>query len=205
MCYTCINGCDFHMHEECLNAKPVANHFLYGERTFYLQSQESPTDSDTCNTCWRTVKGLRYWHRTDKGDYIFLHPCCIQLPSSYNTNGTTSHILKRMLTSAECKQCKRTGEVGVNGCGYLSTRQSLPSLHVKCMQELEYEMDEDLRTRAQQYHAPQSSQAMTTTTPTPAERKRPVFGKATRASADLLFSLATGDVFTAVSTIYDML
>ncbi|MFQ6647004.1 hypothetical protein Gotur_020062, partial [Gossypium turneri] len=79
-CYQCNNKkCDFHLHENCGVAKPIATHSFFKNINFKYEKKGK--QGKTCKACGKGVQGFMY-----KSKETYLHPCCLTLPSTLNGN-----------------------------------------------------------------------------------------------------------------------
>lgn len=136
-CYTCTNGCNYHLHKACQNAPPAKFHPLYSQGQFVLDRSMLPPNNhqglpNLCAACNTIVEGWRYVLTINVGYTIFLHPCCMSLSQ---TN------LHMRVESINCTHCQSAGLEGVKGWAYINNGVAV---HVKCMKDM---LQKDWETR----------------------------------------------------------
>ncbi|KAK8662400.1 hypothetical protein V6N13_091978 [Hibiscus sabdariffa] len=128
--------CDFHLHEKCAMAEPSATHLFVKNTNFEFKKKGKR--GKVCKACGKDVQGFMY---KSKGTY--LHPCCLNLPSTLNggTNrGTSLRLNLEPKASTECLICRskeiRKGKL--KGWAYVSS-SGKQCYHVGCVNSMNIE------------------------------------------------------------------
>ncbi|KAK8334208.1 hypothetical protein V6Z11_A10G258700 [Gossypium hirsutum] len=117
--YQCNNKkCNFHLHENCGVAKPIATHSFFKNSNFKFKKKGKR--GKTCNACGKDVQGFMY-----KSKETYLHPCCLKLPSTLNGNfnGGSLRLNLEVKASTKCLICqnKEIYKGKLKGWAYISS------------------------------------------------------------------------------------
>ncbi|TYH51518.1 hypothetical protein E1A91_D10G265500v1 [Gossypium mustelinum] len=134
--YQCNNKkCDFHLHENCGLAKPIATHSFFKNSSFKFKKKGKR--GKTCKACGKDVQGFMY-----KSKEAYLHPCCLELPSTLNGNfnGGSLRLNLEVKASTKCLICqnKEIYKGKLKGWAYISSCGK-HCYHVGCVNNMNFE------------------------------------------------------------------
>ncbi|KAG4181297.1 hypothetical protein ERO13_A10G218200v2 [Gossypium hirsutum] len=134
--YQCNNKkCNFHLHENCGVAKPIATHSFFKNSNFKFKKKGKR--GKTCNACGKDVQGFMY-----KSKETYLHPCCLKLPSTLNGNfnGGSLRLNLEVKASTKCLICqnKEIYKGKLKGWAYISSCGK-HCYHVGCVNNMNFE------------------------------------------------------------------
>uniref|UniRef100_J3MRM0 DC1 domain-containing protein n=1 Tax=Oryza brachyantha TaxID=4533 RepID=J3MRM0_ORYBR len=118
------------LHTHCALATPTLQHPLV-RGTLQLRRHVASDGDLFCQACYGDVLGL---HKTSKGEYPDLHPCCAKLPVSITVRGGLTFELREEV-SRRCSSCRAMEGYWSPWC-YRSTNEPRVYLHVKCIKEI---------------------------------------------------------------------
>ncbi|XP_022747994.1 uncharacterized protein LOC111297603 [Durio zibethinus] len=132
-CYQCNKKtkCDFHLHEKCAMADPLATHPFFNNCIFEFRKKRK--HGKRCKACGKDIRGFMY-----KSKKAYLHPCCLKLPNTLNGEGGLILNLKDK-ASSKCLICRHKKISGkVKGWAYVSTCGK-HCYHVGCVNHMNFE------------------------------------------------------------------
>lgn len=131
--YRC-EPCNYDLHEECKNPKPVITHDLFQGSTFVFDNEPGKN----CDACGRKIYGCSYHCEADNLD---LHPRCSNLRGRLGI-GDTEFVLRKK-AKKNCFWCKKKqpswlANNNVQGWCYVSKCNKF-YCHVYCVSEMVHE------------------------------------------------------------------